>query len=72
VRVGLEWLRTRGECIVLVLGEPRFYSRFGFASDRAGALTTPFPPEAFLAFELVPNALDSVRGTVRYAAAFGL
>ena len=72
VRVGLEWLRSRGERIVLVLGEPHFYSRFGFASERANALTSPFPPEAFMALALVPNALDAVRGTVRYAVAFRL
>ena len=72
IRFGLEWLRGRGEHVVLVLGHPDYYPRFGFSTDRAHALTTPFPADAFMALELVPGALDGVRGTVRYPAAFGL
>lgn len=72
VRTGLAWLRSRGERSVLVLGDLRFYSRFGFSSDRAAALKTAFPPESFMALELVPNALDGVSGAVRYASAFRL
>jgi len=72
VRVGVQWLRTRGEQSVLVLGHPHFYQQFGFSTDRARTLTTPFPPHAFMALELVADALDGVRGTVRYPAAFGL
>jgi putative acetyltransferase len=72
VRFGVQWLRTRGERSVLVLGHPRFYQQFGFSTDRARTLTTPFPPHAFMALELVADALDGVRGTVRYPAAFGL
>jgi len=72
VRFGLQWLRTRGERSVLVLGHPHFYQQFGFSTDRARALTTPFSPHAFMALELVVDALDDLRGTVRYPAAFGL
>lgn len=72
VRFGLEWLRTRGERSVLVLGHPQYYARFGFSSDRARALSTPFPPEAFMALELTADALDGIRGTVRYPAAFAI
>jgi putative acetyltransferase len=72
IRFGLDWLRGRGEHIVLVLGQPDYYPRFGFSIDRARALKTPFPPDAFMALELVSGALDGVRGTVRYPDAFGL
>jgi len=72
IRSGLDWLRTRGERSVLVLGDPQFYRRFGFSTARARLLATPFPAEAFMALELVPGALDGVRGAVRYPAAFGL
>jgi len=71
IRHGLEWLRGRGEHIVLVLGHPAYYPRFGFSIDRARALASPFPVEAFMALELLPGALDGIRGTVRYPAAFG-
>jgi hypothetical protein len=67
-----DWLRGRGEHIVLVLGHPGYYPRFGFSSDRARALASPFPVDAFMALELLPGALDGIRGTVRYPAAFGL
>jgi putative acetyltransferase len=72
VRFGVQWLLTRGERSVLVLGHPHFYQQFGFSTDRARTLTTPFPPDAFMALELVAGALDGLRGTVRYPAAFGL
>src|SRR3954466_11635845 len=44
IRVGLEWLRTRGERSVLVLGHTQYYRRFGFSTARARLLTTSFPP----------------------------
>jgi putative acetyltransferase len=72
IRHGLDWLRGRGERVVIVVGHPTYYPPFGFSSDRARALSSPFPAEAFMALELVPGALDDVRGTVRYPKAFGL
>jgi putative acetyltransferase len=72
IQHGLSWLRGRGEHIVLVLGHPEYYPRFGFSSERARALESPFPAEAFMALELLPGALDGVRGRVRYPNAFGL
>ena len=72
IRHGLNLLRRRGEQIVIVLGHPDYYPRFGFSSEKARSLASPFPPEAFMAMELSPGALDGVRGKVRYPAAFGL
>jgi putative acetyltransferase len=72
IRVGLDWLRRRGERSVLVLGHTQYYLRFGFSTDRARLLTTPFPADAFMALELTPGALDDIRGAVRYPGAFGL
>jgi putative acetyltransferase len=72
IRYGLDLLRSRGERIVIVLGDPDYYPRFGFSREKARLLESPFPPEAFMALELQPGALDGVRGKVRYAAAFGL
>ena len=72
IRAGLNRLRERGEQIVLVLGHPDYYTRFGFSTGDARALASPFPPEAFMAIELGPKALDGICGRVRYPAAFGL
>jgi putative acetyltransferase len=69
---GLNLLRSEGERIVIVLGDPDYYPRFGFSTEKARFLASPFPPDAFMALELIARALDGVRGKVRYAAAFGL
>lgn len=72
IRCGLDLLRRRGEHVVVVLGHPDYYPRFGFSAERAGSLESPFPRNVFMALELIPNALDGVRGKVRYPTAFGL
>jgi putative acetyltransferase len=72
IRYGIDSLREQGEQIIVVLGHPEYYARFGFAVEAARFLESPFPREAYMAMELTPGALDAVRGKVRYAAAFGL
>jgi putative acetyltransferase len=72
VRHGLDLMRSQGERIVIVLGHPDYYPRFGFSVEKARHLESPFPPEAFMALELMPGALIGVQGKVRYAEAFGL
>jgi len=72
IRRGLDLLRGRGERIVIVLGHPNYYPRFGFSSEKARPLESPFSPPAFMATELSPGALEGIRGKVRYPAAFGL
>ncbi len=72
IREGLDLLRHRGERIVIVLGEPDYYSRFGFSCEKAQTLRSPFPPEAYMALELTATALDGLRGSVKYPVAFGL
>jgi putative acetyltransferase len=69
---GIASMRKRGECIILVLGYPEYYERFGFAAETARHIESPFPPEAFMAMELSPEALAGIRGKVKYPAAFGL
>lgn len=70
IRHGLNLLRERGEQIVIVVGHPNYYPRFGFSSEKALSLESPFPQNAFMAMELSPGALEGVRGRVRYPAAF--
>jgi len=69
---GLDLLREQGEQVVIVLGHPNYYPRFGFSTGKARSLASPFRPEAFMALELRPGALDGVRGKVRYPDAFKL
>ena len=72
IKHGLDLLRRQGEQIVIVVGHPDYYPRFGFSTDKARSLASPFPPEVFMALELRPGALDGVRGKVGYPDAFGL
>lgn len=72
IRHGLQALRGTGERIVIVVGHAAYYPRFGFSTEKARPLESPFDSEAFMALELSPGALDGVQGRVRYARAFGL
>ena len=73
VKAGLDLCRERGCSIVVVVGHPAYYPRFGFSVGLAQKLRSPFSgSEAFMALELVPEALAGVSGTVRYPDAFGL
>jgi putative acetyltransferase len=70
IRHGLEQCRRLGHGIVVVVGHPNYYPRFGFSSARAKGFDAPFPDAAFMVQELVPGALDGVCGTVEYPPAF--
>ena len=72
VREGLRSCLDAGHRIVVVLGHPEFYPRFGFSAKLAGPLRSPFPGPAFMALELAPGALEGVEGEVRYPPPFGL
>src|SRR5437879_4502611 len=52
IRHGLNLLRERGERIVIVVGHPEYYPRFGFSSEKSRCLESPFPDDAFMAMEL--------------------
>lgn len=70
VRAALEQCRKAGHRLVLVVGHPDYYPRFGFSAALAEAMESPYAGEAFMALELVPGALKDVRGEVRYAPPF--
>lgn len=72
IRHGLDECRRLGHTIVVLIGHPNYYPRFGFSPARAMGLEAPFPipDEAFMALELVPGALAGVTGLVRYPPAF--
>jgi putative acetyltransferase len=72
VRDALGTARAHGHGIVVVLGEPAYYGRFGFAADRAASLAAPFPRHAFQALELIAGALAGVAGPVEYPPPFGV
>jgi len=74
-RHALQHCRLSGETIVLILGHPTYYPRFGFSADLAQSLKIPFKPRvpgAYMALELKPGVLSGVTGRVMYPRAFGL
>ena len=59
-----------GHRVVIVLGHPDYYPRFGFSAKLAERLATPYAGAAFMALELVPGALKGVSGEVNYPPPF--
>ncbi|CAL9590355.1 2-methoxy-6-polyprenyl-1,4-benzoquinol methylase, mitochondrial [Streptomyces sp. enrichment culture] len=73
VRALLAAAKGRGESLVLVLGHPEYYPRFGFAPASRFGIRAPFevPDEAMMALVLDAGA-PLPRGTIAYAAPFGV
>jgi putative acetyltransferase len=70
VTEGLRACSEAGHRIVIVLGHPQYYPRFGFSPKLAERLKAPYSGESFMALELVPCALDGVEGEVKYPPPF--
>ena len=68
INKGLETLKERGAKIVLVYGDPNYYTRTGFKAGHN--LEAPYKleyPEAWMAQELVKGVLAKTQGMVRCA-----
>jgi putative acetyltransferase len=65
---GLDCLASRGEVLAFVLGDPAYYTRFGFAVATAKPFTCAYAGSHFMALQLADTAPPA--GTVRYPAAF--
>jgi len=72
VREGLDACRDAGHRIVVVLGHPEYYPRFGFSAELARPLASPFSGDAWMALELVAGSLRGIVGRVEYPPPFGL
>ena len=72
VRTGLETSRQTGHAVVVVLGHPDYYPRFGFQQASQFGVRSPFdvPDDVFMVQGLIPGALDAVSGVVRYPSPF--
>lgn len=66
IRESLDACRAAGEQLVMLVGDPPYYSRFGFQVAPAGSMTLPGPvdPARILYVELVPGAFERARGEV--------
>ena len=72
VRAGLEECRRLGHEIIVVLGHPTYYPRFGFVPARPKGIDCEFevPEEAWMILELREGALAERRGVVRFQPEF--
>ena len=70
IREGLRRIALRGYGSVILVGDPRYYRRFGFQPGSTyGVRWEKGHEEAFMAIELRPNALAG-GGVARLLAAF--
>jgi putative acetyltransferase len=72
IRAGLEECRRLGHEIVVLVGHPEYYPRFGFVRANALGLECEFeaPDEAWMAIELRPGALAGRKGRVKFQPEF--
>ncbi len=66
---GLRDLRETGEALVMVLGDPAYYGRFGFSCTLARRFKSPWQGDSFQAAWLA-NPVSDCGGVVHYPEAF--
>ncbi|WP_163847038.1 GNAT family N-acetyltransferase [Pseudooceanicola aestuarii] len=69
VRYGLDAARRKGARAITVLGDGRFYRRFGFTYAAAENLGTPYDPAHTLLYPIAPGTAFAAE-RLSYAAAF--
>jgi predicted N-acetyltransferase YhbS len=74
IQAALDAARGKGENLVLVLGHPGYYPRFGFVPASRFGITAPLavPDEAMMVLTLNDSAGPVPSGTIQYPPAFGL
>lgn len=71
VRRGLEAANASNTPFVVLLGEPEYYSRFGFEPASRFGLANEYGVDAeFMVVETIPRGLEGRRGVVRYRPEF--
>ena len=71
IEAGLEELRQLGESVVVVVGDPRYYTRFGFSTELGEEYPSVYSGSSYMAIRL-GDTERVASGRVRYPDAFGL
>ena len=73
VEESLKKAKYLGHKLIIVLGDPKFYSRFGFEQASNFEITPPagFPEETFLVAKLSPEDIE-IKGQVMYPVQFNM
>jgi putative acetyltransferase len=67
---GLEACRGSGVDVALVVGEPAYYTKFGFSLSTGAQFVCPYLGPYLLALELQPGVLGAAQYDVEYPAPF--
>ncbi|RCJ18707.1 GCN5 family acetyltransferase [Nostoc sp. ATCC 43529] len=71
IKAGLEIAQANKEAVVIVLGHPEFYTRFGFQTSVIYGIESPFPvPEEFFMVKPLQNYHERYKGKVIYPPTF--
>lgn len=74
IREGLEMLHELGYAGCVVLGDPKYYGRFGFQTSTLFGLQCQWevPEEVFMALELEHGIFEHHKGLVRFSEPFSV
>ncbi|MFA6446250.1 MAG: N-acetyltransferase [Candidatus Paceibacterota bacterium] len=72
VKEGLSKCKESGNKAVVLVGHSDYYPRFGFIEAGDKGLKLPFdaPKEAFMVYEIIPDSLTGITGTIEYPPEF--
>lgn len=69
IQTAVSLARSAGWAAIFVLGDPDYYTRFGFDSEATAGFTSPYAGHHFMLLKLSPS-LPATIGTLRHAPAF--
>ena len=73
IEEGIFSARHLGFEAILVLGDPKYYARFGFEHHLTQKISSPYSCEHYAGLELITGALQNFESaTVEYPAAFSV
>lgn len=70
IHAAIEQMREAGAGLIFVLGEPAFYTRFGFSAELAEGFQSPYAGPYFMALAAQGVAPEGTRGLADHAPAF--
>jgi predicted N-acetyltransferase YhbS len=73
IEEGIRRCKNLGYYIILLIGRPKYYPRFGFKPARKYGLELKqfkVPDQVFMVYEVVDGELEKIRGELKYPKAF--
>jgi len=70
IRDAIDRAKQSGWTAIFLLGDPAYYTRFGFNVGKAATFETEYPAEYFMALELEAGALSKLSRKVEFPTPF--